>query len=251
MHLCGLLTVGSVCVESRIIGRGIRFFATHSTLIQWHMNPNSRTRNWVGHYPAPLVRCWFVCVNFAGGFCAASIRSCLTSTPVRVLAGQLVWRRFAAGCTPSHHALQATCLQLLPVIEMYCKYILQEDCSNLWALMVRFDCEAELSSHDLGRSMLAMLHADDDDAPRLLPAGVHMPARVSPFDAIRTSLAAMDVTLQTMRPQVQLAVDATCLCSHEERACCNVWHRALFVVSLVLAPTFIIQNSLRLCYEPN
>ena len=117
--------------------------------------------------------------------------------------------------------------------------------------MVRFDCEAELSLHDLGRSMLAMLHADDDDTPRLLPAGVHMPARVSPFDAIRTSLAAMDVTLQTMRPQVQLAVDATCLCSHEERTCCNVWHRALFVVSLVLAPAFIIQNSLRLCYGPN
>lgn len=127
---------------------------------------------------------------------------CLTSPPARLLAGRLVWRRFASDCTPSHHAVRATCVQLLPLIDMYCKYVLQEDSTNLRGLMVRYDCEADLASHDLGRSMLAMLRDDDDGGPLILPARVHMAAPVSPFDAIRATLAAMDVALQTMRPHV-------------------------------------------------
>jgi hypothetical protein len=43
---------------------------------------------------------------------------------------------------------------------MYCKWELEEDCSNLWALMLRFDSEADLETHDLGRSLLLMLRSD-------------------------------------------------------------------------------------------
>jgi hypothetical protein len=118
-------------------------------------------------------------------------------------------------------------MQLLPLIKMYCKYVLQEDCTNLWGLIVRYDCEANLASHDLGRSMLAMLRDDDDGGPQILPARVHMTAPVSPFDAIKTTLAAMDVALQTMHPQVHLALDVICLCSPAERSCCNLALRSI------------------------
>jgi hypothetical protein len=60
-------------------------------------------------------------------------------------------------------------MQLLPLIEMYCKWELQEDCSNLGELMRRFDDEAELQSHDLGRSMLEMVRDDDVGLRELLP----------------------------------------------------------------------------------
>ena len=148
---------------------------------------------------------------------------CLTSPPDRLLAGRLVWRRFASTSTPSHHAVRTTCAQLLPLIDMYCKYVLQEDTTNLWGLMLRYDCEADLASHDLGRSMLAMVRDDDDGGPRILPPRVHITAPVSPFDAIRSTLAAMDAALQTMRPQVHLALDATSsLCSPADHPCYNL-----------------------------
>ena len=206
---------------------GTKCFATHSTRIRLPMSPNSKIPNWVRRYPPPLVRCCNF-FSFECRFpCGVVQILCVTSPLLLVLAGRLVWRWFPSGCTPSHHALRAACVQLLPLIEMYCRYVLEEDCSSLWALMVRYDCEADLASHDLGRSMLAMLRDDDDDGPRPMPAPMHMSAPISPFDAIRGTLAAMDVALQTMRPQVLLALDVTCFYYPAERSCCNFAPRSV------------------------
>lgn len=133
-----------------------------------------------------------------------------------------MWRWFASDCTPSHHAVRASCVQLLPLIDMYCKYVLQEDNTNLWGLMVRFDCEADLASHDLGCSMLAMLRDDAEGRPEIMRPRVLMIAAVSPFEAIRTTLAAMDVALQTMRPHVHLDLEITCLGSPADHSCSNL-----------------------------
>lgn len=125
---------------------------------------------------------------------------------VSVCAGVLVWRRFHVSSNPSHHAVRAACMQLLPLVEMYCKYELQEDCSNLWELMLRFDSEAALQTHGLGRSMLAMLR-DEDAGLQILPPSLLLPPMFNPFDAIRTSLAAVDTAFHALRPQVLLAVE--------------------------------------------
>ena len=146
---------------------------------------------------------------------------CLTSFPACVLPGQLLWRRFNSACPPSHSALRATFVQLLPLVEMYCKWVLCEECSNLWDLMVRFDSEAELGSHELGRSMLQMLHGDEGGL-HIMPPPLPAPTAVSPFAATRATLAAMDVALQTMRPQVHIDLDVTCLCSLPGRSCCQL-----------------------------
>ena len=89
---------------------------------------------------------------------------------------------------------------------MFCKWELQEDCTNLWELMRRFDSEAELQSHELGRSMLQMVRDDDVGLHQLLPRTLSAPAP-NPFDAIRTSLVAVDTAFQGMQPQVHVGLD--------------------------------------------
>ena len=84
---------------------------------------------------------------------------------VFVYSGQLVWRRHTCLPPPSHHALRTTCMHILPLVEMYCRWELQEDCSDLGALMVRFDSESELESNALGRSLLRMIRDDDNALP--------------------------------------------------------------------------------------
>ena len=71
--------------------------------------------------------------------------------------------------------------------------------------MIRFDSEAQLQTHVLGRALLLMLRDDD--------AGLEMPihrmqfeARVNPFDAIRSRLSALDFAFQGLQRHVQLAV---------------------------------------------
>lgn len=130
--------------------------------------------------------------------------------PFCLCSGQLLWRRFATGRTPSHHSLRAASMQLLPLIEMYCKWELQEDCSNLGELMRRFDNKEELQSHDLGRSMLQMIRDDDAGVHELLPRSRFTPAS-NPFDAIRSTLAAVDTALQGMQPQVHAILDVVLL----------------------------------------
>ena len=121
-------------------------------------------------------------------------------------AGELVWRRHGRTSNPSRHALRTTCMELLPIVEMYCKYELQDDCSNLRELMVRFDSEAELQTHELGRSLLHML--DDDDAGMEMYAQrMQLDAPSNPFDSIRTRLAEIDSAFRALQPQVRLPVD--------------------------------------------
>lgn len=127
----------------------------------------------------------------------------LKSSPCPHCTGQLVWRRHMGFALPSHYAICATCTQLLPLLEMYCKWELQEDCTDLWALMVRFDSEAELESHELGRSLLFMVR-DDADQMDILPARLPPMPTASPFDEVRERLSAAGHAIRNMHEQVQL-----------------------------------------------
>lgn len=97
-------------------------------------------------------------------------------------------------------------MELLPLVEMYCKWELQQDCSNLRALMLRFDSEADLETHVLGRSLLLMLR-NDDVGLEMCPQRMHFDAPVNPFEDIRSRLDAVDLAFRGLQPQVHLAVD--------------------------------------------
>jgi hypothetical protein len=135
----GLFLISSVVVaEFRIIGRGTNSSASHITPIRCPMNPSSETLSWVRISPPHLFCSRFVYV-FSLLDCDRSIANgWFRFFFVHVSVGQLVWRRFDPACIPSHRAVCTTCVQLLPLIEMYCKWELQDDCNNLWELMLRF-----------------------------------------------------------------------------------------------------------------
>ena len=158
-----------------------------------------------------------------------------------------MWRRHDSTSHPSRRALRATCMQLLPLVEMFCKWELQEDCSDLRALMLRFDSEAALGTHDLGRSLLEMLR-NDDTGLHVLPTPTHFPSPLNPFDEFRSCLAVVDTAIQALQPQVHIALvyNSSCsipalaamplyrtstLCSH-----CTVHHlnKCEFMVSIVV-----------------
>jgi hypothetical protein len=96
-------------------------------------------------------------------------------------------------------------MQLLPLVEMYCRWELLEDCSNLEALMWRFDSEAELESNDLGRALLFMIRNDEDGLPASTP---HIQRQEAvdlvpcPFELLRGRLAAAGAAIRTLQPQV-------------------------------------------------
>ena len=118
-------------------------------------------------------------------------------------AGRLVWRRHGGLPLPSHHAIRATCMQVLPLVEMYIKWELQEECGDLRALMERFDSEPELESHELGRSLLFMIRHDEIGFPVM--AQLDAPrAREDPFAIIRERLAAAEYAIHDLQPQVPL-----------------------------------------------
>ena len=112
-----------------------------------------------------------------------------------------MWRRHPELPRPSRRALRATCVHLLPLVEMFCKWELQEDCSNLQSLMHRFDSEAELESHELGRSLLLMIR-DDDMGFHTLPVRASFNAHVNPFDALRERLVVAEQAIRVLHPQV-------------------------------------------------
>ena len=112
-----------------------------------------------------------------------------------------MWRRYAALPLPSHHAIRSTCIQILPLVEMFCKWELEEDCSDLRALMRRFDSESDLETHELGRSLLCMLH-DDDMGMHNLPLPVPIPSPANPFDLVRERLAAAGTAIRGLQHQV-------------------------------------------------
>ena len=123
--------------------------------------------------------------------------------------GQLVWRRLHLCPSPSPHVVRTTCMQLLPLVEMFCRWELQEDCSNLEVLMERFESVAELESHDLGRAVLCMVR-DEDDGFRSYSERRHPPAvpqaTVDAFHEVRQRLAAVDIAFQGLQPQVHIVV---------------------------------------------
>ena len=86
---------------------------------------------------------------------------------------------------------------------MYCRWVLQEDCSNLHDLMTRFDSEVELEAHELGRSLLFMIRHDDmgDEG---LPRRDAPEASINPFADIRDRLAAVDSSIRSLHVQVHV-----------------------------------------------
>lgn len=113
----------------------------------------------------------------------------------------LVWRRYGQLPSPSHHAIRTTCMQLLPLVEMYCKWVLEEDCNSLRALMCRFDSEIELESHELGRSLLFMIR-DDDVGLHFEPLRSVTCEAASPFHELRERLSAASIAIHDLQPQV-------------------------------------------------
>lgn len=92
-------------------------------------------------------------------------------------------------------------MELLPLVEMYCRWELEEDCSDLRALMLRYDSELELETHELGRSLLFMLRNDDvglDTLPRHVP----LEAPANPFEHIRQRLATSAMAIRDLHNQV-------------------------------------------------
>ena len=125
--------------------------------------------------------------------------------------GQLVWWRHSRLPPPSPHAVRATCVQLLPLVEMYCKWELEEDCTDLRSLLHRFDSESELESHELGRSLLSMIR-DEDIGHDILPHREHIVAAANPFDGIRERLAAAALAIHNLQPQVHLYSNFFLIC---------------------------------------
>lgn len=124
-----------------------------------------------------------------------------------------MWSRHGGLHPPSAQAVRNLCTQLLPLLEMYCRWELQEDCTDLRALMQRFDLESDLESHELGRSLLFMIRDEETHIDRF-PEHVPIIARENPFDAIRDRLSVLGMAIQDLRPQVNLTWDFAPLCAH-------------------------------------
>jgi hypothetical protein len=123
--------------------------------------------------------------------------------------GQLVWMRHVGSNSPSPHAIRVTCMQLLPLVEMFCRWQLQEDTSDLEALMRRFDSEDELQSHELGRALLHMVRDDGEGLPVSRSTVQHEEPHVEvadPFHVVREQLAAVGSAFRSLHQQVLLAI---------------------------------------------
>lgn len=150
------------------------------------------------------------CPGFGGVFgsvslhCMMDVACYVEATVCFVFAtGQIVFRRHAELPAPSRQSIRATCAQLLPLVEMYCRYELEEDCGDLQALMLRFDCETELESHALGRSLLFLVRDVQSDAGlRRVPSPTIFSAPPNPFDAVRARLATIDAAIRGLHTQV-------------------------------------------------
>ena len=94
-------------------------------------------------------------------------------------------------------------MQLLPLVEIFCKWELQEDCTDLVSLMHRFDSQHELESHALGRALLAML-ADEGGCFENAPEAAPIAARPSPFDIVRERLAPAASAIRHLQVQAYI-----------------------------------------------
>lgn len=92
---------------------------------------------------------------------------------------------------------------------MFCKYELQDDCSDLRALMLRFDSEVQLQSHELGRELLSMIESDGAGL-ECLPRSLPIPPRPNPFQGLRDRLALAAFAIHDLNAQVTQAVSSAC-----------------------------------------
>jgi hypothetical protein len=69
--------------------------------------------------------------------------------------------------------------------------------------MQRFDSEVELNSHELGRSLLCMLRDDEFGLDGLQTQHARV-MQTNPFDELRSRLAAADIAIHGLRPQVPI-----------------------------------------------
>ena len=191
----------------RIIDRGINCFATLTIPTRSNMSPSFVIPNWVRAFPTVIgfkLFCFRVpaIVSLRRWVCSSSISvrpQCL------FVAGQFLWRCHIHGPLHLHRVLRTSCMQLLPLIEMYCRWELGEDCSDLRSLMLRFDSELELETHELGRSLLFMVRSDDASLYNLQPP-VASVAQVNPFDAVRERLSAVTFAIKGLQDQVLLVL---------------------------------------------
>lgn len=94
-------------------------------------------------------------------------------------------------------------MQLLPLVEMFCKWELEEDCTSLRALMLRFDSESELESHELGRSLLFMVQ-EDVDLLEILPQPIPLVPHANPFEVVRERLAPVAMAITNLQQHVHV-----------------------------------------------
>jgi hypothetical protein len=188
---------------SKTTGRGTSYSATR--FIRTHRN-TSRCfvdRNWVNGFRCVCDSCW-----------TDSYRCFLHSQfhfPIL-----FVLRQCCAFFVCSHRAACVApiccstsslppCMQILPLVEMFCWWELEEDCSDLRALMGRFDSESDLESHELGRSLLCMLRYDDTGMHRVTLAAA-IESTTNLFGLVRQRLAAAGVSIRGLQHQVGMPV---------------------------------------------
>ena len=102
-------------------------------------------------------------------------------------------------------------MELLLLVESFCKWELEEDCGDLHALMLRYDSELELESHELGRTLLCMLRSEGVDS-ECLPRRVAPLARPNPFDLVRERLEAASVAIQDLCAHEQTVLASSSIC---------------------------------------
>ena len=96
-------------------------------------------------------------------------------------------------------------MELLPLVEMFCRWELLEDCNDLQGLLERLDSEAELETHELGRALLFMIRNDESSLPTSSPRvhpGPPADNAADPFESVRERLAAVHSAIRTLQPQV-------------------------------------------------
>lgn len=197
-----------------ISGRGTNYSAMAITQTPGNMNLNSVAPNWVRGLATSFDFMHFLCAARCvfTVLCVNDVCVHWRTTQWLGFAGQLLWRRLPVFPLPSHHTVRSACMQLLPLVEMFCKWELQEDCTNLRALMLRFDSEADLKSHELGRSLLFLVRDEDGDLDGL-PTLHRIERTANPFEVVRERLAAVSLAIQDLQPQVHLVSDYSATCN--------------------------------------
>lgn len=176
----------------RIIGMATNCFATPTILILYIMRPTLVCANWVSAYPSHEFFHWKMYDWHSTR--VSWVLECLLLyvTNACLLPSQFVWHyhdRLPPNFWESVHTPHMYASP--PLMDMYYRWQLHEDCSNLGAHMLRFDGEVELESHDLDQSLLYMVR---DDGTGLEGHARHIDINVAPnpFDAIRERLAVVD-----------------------------------------------------------